>query len=109
MNLVEFLCVHRTFQRHNLLSVCVCMCSLALITTLVLCARSQEFVMSVSVRSVHVVFSFAGFKGGRKPCRKTRETSAPNLLSELRRNKIRIFNSNAVLIHLDQLPSQYLQ
>ena len=39
---------------------------LALIFTLVLCARSQEFVMSVSVRRVHVLFSFAGFKGGGK-------------------------------------------
>ena len=53
--------------------VCVLM---ALITTLVLCARSQDLVMSVPVRRVHVVLSAAGFKGGGKPCRKTRETAA---------------------------------
>ena len=49
---------------------------MALITTLVLCARSQDIVMSVSVRRVNVVFSTAGLKGGGKPCRKTRETAA---------------------------------
>ena len=37
--------------------ICVLM---ALITTLVLCARSQDLVMSVSVRRVLVVFSTAG-------------------------------------------------
>ena len=52
--------------------VCVFM---ALITALVLFARSQDLVMSVSVRRVNVVFSTAGFKGGGKPCRKTRETT----------------------------------
>ena len=35
--------------------VCLCMGFMALITTLVLCARSQDLVMSV--RSVHVVLS----------------------------------------------------
>ena len=53
--------------------VCVFM---ALITAQVLCARSQDSVMSVSVRRVHVVLSIAGFKGGGKPRRKTRETAA---------------------------------
>ena len=53
--------------------VCVLM---ALITIMVLCARSQDFVMPVSVRRVHVVFSTAGFKGGGKPGSKTRETIA---------------------------------
>ena len=53
--------------------VCVFM---ALVTTLVLCAGSQDLVMSVSARRVHVVFSTAGFKGGGKPCHKTRETGA---------------------------------
>ena len=57
--------------------MCVCVCVfMALITTLVLCARSQDLVMSVSVRRVHVVFSTAGFKGGGKTCPKTRETAA---------------------------------
>ena len=46
------------------------------ITTQVLCARSQDLAMSVSVRRVHVVLSTAGFKGGEKPCQKTRETAA---------------------------------
>ena len=48
---------------------------MALITTLVLCARSQDLVMSASVRRVHVVVSTAGFKGEEKPCRKIRETT----------------------------------
>ena len=50
---------------------------MALITTLVLCARSQDLAMPVSVRRVLVVLSTAGFKGGGKPCPKTRETAAP--------------------------------
>ena len=53
--------------------VCV---SMALMTTLVLCARSQDLVMSVSLRRVHVVSSTAGVKDGGKLCRKTRETAA---------------------------------
>ena len=40
----------------------VSMCFMARITTLVLRARSQNFVMLVLVRRVHVVFSTAGFK-----------------------------------------------
>ena len=47
-----------------------------LITALVLCARSQYSVLSVSVRRVNVVFLTAGFKDGGKPCPKTRETAA---------------------------------
>ena len=58
--------------------VCVFM---VLITTLVLCARSQDFVMSVSVRRVHVVFSTAGFNGGGKPCHKTREDTQKTSLT----------------------------
>ena len=49
---------------------------MTLITALVLCARSQDSLLSVSVRNVHVVFSTAGFKGGEKPCPKTREIFA---------------------------------
>ena len=56
--------------------MCVCMCFTALITAVILCARSQDLVMSVSVRKVRAVFSTAGFKGGGKPCRKTREIAA---------------------------------
>ena len=52
------------------------MCFMAHITTLVLCARSQDLVMYVSGRRVHVVFSTAGFMGGGKSRRKTRETAA---------------------------------
>ena len=48
---------------------------MAFIATLVLHARSQDSLLSVSVRRVHVVFPTAGFKGGRKPCPKTRETA----------------------------------
>ena len=41
----------------------------------VLCARSQDSLLSVLVRRLHVVFSTAGFKGGGKPCHKTSETA----------------------------------
>ena len=37
---------------------------MALATTLALCVRSQDLVMSLSVRRVHVVLSTATFKGG---------------------------------------------
>ena len=49
---------------------------MTLITALVLCARFQDSLLSMSVRRVHVVFSAAGFKDGGKPCRKTPETAA---------------------------------
>ena len=59
----------------TLLLVCMSVCVfMALITTVVLCASSQHLVMSVSLCRVHVVLPTAGFKGGRKPCRKIRET-----------------------------------
>ena len=68
---------------------------MALITTLVLCARSQDLVMSVSVRRVNVVLSIAGFKGGGKPCRKTCEpprygeaSRRPRALSRVRTQAI---------------------
>ena len=50
-----------------------------LITALVLCARSQDALLSVSVRKglrVHAVFSTPGIKGARKPCPNTRKTAA---------------------------------
>ena len=50
----------------------VCKCVMVLITTLVLCARSQNLVGSVR----RVVLSTAGFKGRRKLCCKVRETAA---------------------------------
>ena len=56
--------------------VFVYMSFMTLISTLRLCAKSQDLVISVSVRRVHVVVSIAGFKGGGKPCRKTREIIA---------------------------------
>ena len=43
---------------------------------MVSCARSQNSVLSVSVRSVDVVFLTAGDMGGGKPCRETSETAA---------------------------------
>ena len=54
----------------------VCMGFMALITALVLCARSQDSLLSVAVCRINVVFSTAGFKDGGKPCPKTRETAA---------------------------------
>ena len=56
--------------------LCMRVFFMALITTPVLCARSRDLVMSVLVRRVYVVFSTAEFKGGGKPCHKTRETLA---------------------------------
>ena len=69
--------------------VCVFM---ALIITLVLCARSQDLVMSVSGDRVHVVLSIAGFGGGGKLCCKTRET-AP-LRRGIRKNSRTLPDSN---------------
>ena len=40
---------------------------MALITAVVLCASSQDSLLSVSMSRVHVVFSIAIFKGGGKP------------------------------------------
>ena len=48
---------------------------MALITALVLRARSQDSLRSVSVRWVPAVFSTAGFMRGGKPCPKTRKTT----------------------------------
>ena len=42
-------------------------------TALDLCARSQDSLLSVSLRMVRVVYSTAGFKGGGKLCPKTGE------------------------------------
>ena len=53
----------------------VCMGFIELITALILWARSQDSLLSVSGRRVHVVFSTAGFKGGGRPCPKTRDFS----------------------------------
>ena len=49
---------------------------MAIITAMVLCARSQDSLSSMSLRRLHVVFSNVGFKGGGKRCPKTRETAA---------------------------------
>ena len=49
---------------------------MALVTAMVLRARSQDSLLSVSVGRVHIAFSTAGFKDGGKPCLKTRETPA---------------------------------
>ena len=47
-----------------------CIGFMALIASMVLCARCQDSVLSVPVRRVHVVYSTAGCKGGNKPCPK---------------------------------------
>ena len=47
--------------------VCVCVVCTALIIAQVLCARSQDSLLSVSVRREHVILSSTGFKGN--PCR----------------------------------------
>ena len=56
--------------------VCMYVCVfMALITTLVLCARSQDLEMSCQCVGYMSVLWTAGFKGGGKPCHKTRETA----------------------------------
>ena len=55
---------------------------MALVTTLVLRARSQDLVMSVPVRSVHVVFSTAGYRAEEsRALRKTPEDLGEVLLN----------------------------
>ena len=54
---------------------------MALLTTLVLCAMSQELVMSVSVRRAHVVLLTAGFKGGGNHALKKQPDIIQNTLS----------------------------
>ena len=49
---------------------------MALITAIVLCARSQDSLLTVLARTVHVVFSTVRLRGGGKPCRTLRETAA---------------------------------
>ena len=49
---------------------------MAVITAMVLCARSKDLVLSVSVHRLHVVYSTARFMGGVKRSSKTRETAA---------------------------------
>ena len=68
-----------TKHTHDLgIYVCmyVCMGFMALIIALLLCAMSQDSLLSVSVRRLHFVFSNAGFKGGGKPCPTTPGTAA---------------------------------
>ena len=54
----------------------ICMGFMAHIPAMVLCAKSQDSLMSVSERRLHAVFSTDGFKCGGKPCSKTREIAA---------------------------------
>ena len=54
----------------------VCMCFYGAYNYSGLVRQVYDLVMSVTVRKVHVVLWTAGFKGGGKPCRKTRETAA---------------------------------
>ena len=57
---------------------------MALITAPVSCARSQDSLLSMSARKIHVVFSTTrplDIKGGGKPCRKTRKTIAIGALA----------------------------
>ena len=62
--------------------LCKCNSFIALITVMVLCAMSQNSLLSVSVRRVIVIFSSAGFKGVRKSCPKACEIAALRRQSE---------------------------
>ena len=56
--------------------MCLFVVFMALITSMVLCARSQDSSLSGSVRKVHVVFATAEFRSGRKQRQKALDTSA---------------------------------
>ena len=76
--------------------VCVCVCVfMVLMTTVVLSTRSQDLVMLVSVRRVHVALSTAGFEGGEsrvvthvKPPRCREASRRPSALSRIRTQAI---------------------
>ena len=53
---------HCVTQYIYLIDTYVCRRFMALITAMVLCARSQDSLLSVSMRRVHVLFSTAEFK-----------------------------------------------
>ena len=53
-----------------------CMGFTAFISAMVLCARSQNLVLPVSVRRIHAVLAIAGFSDEGKPCAEARETAA---------------------------------
>ena len=57
---------------------------MALITAMIFYTKSQESLLSVSVRRVDAVLS-TGFKGGGKPCPKTREILMPMVVGKLLR------------------------
>ena len=59
-----------------LLYVFVCVVFMTLITATVLFARSQDNLLPVSMRWLHVVYSTTGFTGGGEQCHKTREIAA---------------------------------
>ena len=73
---------------------------MALITAMVLCARSQDSILSTLLSRVHVVFSTTGFKGGGKPCYNTCEsgctvemhTASPALLDGIEPKLLVHFN-----------------
>ena len=48
----------------------VCMGIMTLIAAIVLCVKTVDSLLSVSMRKVQVLFSTAGFNGGGKPCPK---------------------------------------
>ena len=56
---------------------------LAFLPIMVVCTRSQDSLLLVSVLRVHVVFSTDGFTGGAKPSPKIRGTAA-----RLRKKKV---------------------
>ena len=64
----------------------VCVGFMALITAIVLCVRSQDSLLSVSVRRVHVVFSTVRFKAGRKSTKLEDMNEIPFYVQQLRRS-----------------------
>ena len=64
----------------------VCMGFMALKTALVLCAMSQDSLLSASVRRLHVVFSTAGLKGGEsRVIRHVKPPSLPRVIKQASR------------------------
>ena len=61
-------------RQHAGMHVYVCIGFVSLRTSMGVYAKSQESLMLVSVRRVHVALPTAGFKGGGEPSVETRET-----------------------------------
>ena len=65
---LQYDAIKRTAIDESMHGMIVCIGFIALLTTVLLGVRCQDLLLSVSARRIHVVFSTARFKGGRKLC-----------------------------------------